>query len=91
MGKSIQKVMTRGVEALGLSQPVIESLFRKAEELRAHSAFLTFEPKGSTVFVGNGDGKTLGTLPVALPEKIWIIFDDYGDRWVATALLPREY
>jgi len=91
MGKSIQKVMTRGVQGLGLSQQAIESLFRKAEELRGASTFLTFEPKGSSVSIGDGDGKALGTLPVTLPEKVWIIFDDYGDRWVATALLPREY
>lgn len=91
MPKSVQKVITRGVKGLGLSQSAIESMFRKAEELRGTSHFLTFEPKGSSVFIGDGDGKTLATLPVMLPEKVWIKFDDYGDCWVATALLPREY
>lgn len=91
MGKAVEKVMTRGVANLHLPQSTIEKLFRKAEELREKSPFLTYDPKGSSVYIGDGDGKTLGTLPIHLPEKVWVIFDDYGDRFVATALLPREY
>lgn len=91
MGKSIEKVMTRGVQGLGLSESVTESLFRKAEELLPKSKFLSYEPKGSQVLVSDGDGHMLSTLSVSLPAKIWIIFDDYGDHYVATALLPKEY
>lgn len=91
MGKSIQKVMTRGVQDLGLPASVIGNLYRKAEELLSKSEFISFEPKGDQVVISDGNGKELGTTREQLPTKIWIIFDDYGDRWVATALLPSEY
>lgn len=91
MGKSIQKVMTSGVQGLGCSESVLERLFRKAEELLPTSKFISFEPKGGQITISNGDGKKLGTLNESLPTKIWIIFDDYGDRYVATMLLPSEY
>ena len=91
MGKSIQKVMTNGVQSLRLSESALERLFSKATELLSKSEFISFEPKGSQLTISNGDGKMLGTLNEVLPTKIWIIFDDYGDRFVATALLPSEY
>lgn len=91
MEKGMEIVMTNGVKNLGLSQDEINRLFRKAEELRPRSAFLVFDPKGNSVYIGNGDGHILGMLHLFLPEKVWVIFDDYGDRWVATALLPREH
>jgi len=91
MGKSIQKVITRGVQDLGLSAAIIATLFRKAEELLLKSKFISFEPKGNQVTVGDGNGHVLCTLQAILPAKTWIIFDDYGDRFVATLLLPSEY
>ncbi|MBW4081294.1 hypothetical protein [Paenibacillus sp. S150] len=91
MAKSIQKVITRGVQQLGISPSILESLFRKAEELLSSSTFLTFEPKGGSVLIGDGNGKSLGALNIVLPQKVWIVFDDYGNRWVATLLLPEEY
>lgn len=91
MGKSIQKVMTNGVQGLRLSDLVLERMFRKATELLPSSEFISFEPKDGQVKISNGDGKMLGTLKESLPAKIWIIFDDYGDRYVATMLLPSEY
>jgi hypothetical protein len=91
MAKSIQKVITRGVERMGLSQPVVESLFRRAEGLMRSSTFLVFEPQNGSVLIEDGNGKKLDTMSASLPRKVWIIFDDYGDRWVATLLLPEEY
>lgn len=91
MGKSIQKVMTRGVQELGLSSTVMDSLFRKAGDLLPKATFLSFVPEGNQVKIDDGDGRTLGSLPVTLPTKLWIISDDYVDRYVATALLPSEY
>ncbi|MCY9668723.1 hypothetical protein M5X11_28010 [Paenibacillus alginolyticus] len=78
MGKSVQKVMTRGVQNLGLSQTVIETLFKKAEGLLSSTTFLAFGPKGQAISINDGNGKSLGTLPFMLPEKVWIIFDDHG-------------
>lgn len=83
--------MTRGVQHLGLSPSTMHQLFSKANELRGKSYFLTFEPHGSNCKISDGNGKPLGTVSVILPVKIWILFDDYGDRFVATALLPEEY
>lgn len=91
MGKSIQKVMTRGAEQLGLPRIMTERLFQKAESLLKSSPFLVFDPKNGTIVVEDGNGKKLDTLSGVLPRKVWIIFDDYGDRWVATLLLPEEY
>ncbi len=91
MAKSIQKITTRGVESLNLSATVLNTLFSKAVEYKEKSPFISFQPKGSGVEVTNGNGRFLGNQNSFLPEKIWIIFDDYGDRLVATALLPSEY
>lgn len=91
MGKSIQKVMTRGVQDLGLLGEVIETLFRKATELLPTTQFISFDPKGNQVSISDGNGKVLGIWKESLPRKLWIKFDDYGDRWVATLLLPSEY
>ncbi|HEY0828323.1 MAG TPA: hypothetical protein VGE40_09525 [Bacilli bacterium] len=91
MAKSIQKVMTRGVQNLRCSEGVLENMFQKATELLPKSNFISFDPNGGQVNISNGDGVQLGTLNTLLPTKIWVIFDDYGDRFVATALLPSEY
>lgn len=91
MGKPVQKVVTRGVQNLGLSPVVMNLFFWKAESFGPKHEFLVFEPQGNRVVVGNGDGKQLDTLEMMLPEKVWVKTDDYGDRLVITALLPREY
>lgn len=91
MGKPIQKVITRGVQALGLPIDVLNQFFRKANSFLPKHEFLVFDPKGSQVMIGDGDGKKLDTIQMTLPEKVWVKTDDYGDRLVITALLPREY
>lgn len=91
MAKSIKKVMTRGTQQLNLPRMMIDRLFQKAESLLKHSTFLVFETKNETITVEDGNGKRLDTVSGALPQKVWIIFDDCGDHWVATLLLPEEY
>lgn len=91
MAKSVQQLMTRGVEGLGLSPTIMQTLFSQANKYRDRSPFLCFIQKGNQVEISDGNDKKLGSINVTLPTKIWIIFDDYGDRWVATALLPSEY
>ncbi|MFC4767175.1 hypothetical protein [Effusibacillus consociatus] len=91
MAKPVEQVMTQGVKRLQLSPVLLATLFGTAQKHLHLSTFIAFHPKGSQVQATDGNGKTLETLNVALPTKIWIIFDDYGNRWVATALLPDEY
>ncbi|TLS48823.1 hypothetical protein FE782_28610 [Paenibacillus antri] len=91
MGKPNQKVVTHGVQALGLPPVVMNLFFRKAESFLPKHEFLVFEPQGNQVVIGDGDGKQLDTMQMTLPEKVWVKTDDYGDRLVITALLPREY
>jgi len=91
MGKPNQKIMTRGVQDLRLSSSVMNLFFRKAESFLPKHDFLVFEPQGTRVIVSDGNGKRLDEIQISLPEKIWVKTDDYGDRQVITALLPREY
>jgi|GEM_PF-807089 hypothetical protein len=91
MGKPIQTVMTRGVERLDLPPHVLRTLFDKAIANKDKSPFISFQPKNGRVEITDGNDKILDTVNLHLPEKIWVIFDNYGDYLVATALLPREY
>lgn len=91
MAKPIQKLNTRGVEALRLPPDVMNLFFRKAESFLPKHDFLVFQPQGNRVVVSDGNGKQLDELKITLPEKVWVKADDYGDRWVITALLPQEY
>lgn len=91
MAKQIRTVMTRGVEGLNLSSHVMRTLFDKAIANKDKSSFISFHPKNGQVEITDGNEKKLDTASLTLPEKIWIIFDDYGDYIAATALLPREY
>ncbi|MFC0213858.1 hypothetical protein ACFFK0_15615 [Paenibacillus chartarius] len=91
MGKSVQKVMTRGVQHLNLPPAVVDLFFRKAESFLPKHDFLVFEPRGGRVAIGDGDGKRLDELQMSLPEKVWVKTDDYGHSLVMTALFPREY
>lgn len=91
MAKSIQKIITNGVQDLNLSASLLNTLFSKADEYKDKSPFISFHPKGTSVEITDGNGKFLGNQSGFLPQKIWIIFDDHGDRLVATALLPSEY
>lgn len=65
--------------------------FRKAESFLPKHDFLVFEPQGNRVVVSDGNGKKLNEMQMTLPEKVWVKSDDYGDKWVITALLSREY
>ena len=91
MGKPTEKVITRGVQNLNLPPVVMNLFFRKAESFLPKHDFLVFEPQGNRVVVSDGNGKKLDELQMTLPEKVWVKSDDYGDKWVITALLPREY
>lgn len=91
MGKPIQKVITRGMQQLGLAPAVINLFFRKAESFLPKHDFLVFQPQGNRIVIGDGDGKQLDALQITLPEKVWVKTDDYGDQLVITVLLPREY
>lgn len=91
MGKPVQKVIMRGVQYLSLPPVVMNLFFRKAESFLPKHEFLVFEPQGNRVVMSDGNGKKLDELQLMLPEKVWVKTDDYGDRLVITALLPREY
>jgi len=91
MAKPKQKVVTRGVQGLGLDPMLLQLMFRKAESFYPKHDFLVFDPSGGRVTVGDGDGKKLDEIQTRLPEKVWLKTDDYGHQLVITALLPSEY
>lgn len=89
--KSIKKYQTPGVIDLNLNPIVLQTIMLKAEHLMNESTFLSFKPKGTQLVIEDGNNNELESLNITIPEKLWIVFDDYGTHWVQTALLPDEY
>jgi hypothetical protein len=91
MEKKTEYLMTSGIASYvnTIDVPLLTGI---AERLHTdENYFIAFKPKGNQTTVTNGNNDTLMTLNTKVPETMYYIRDDYGDRYVSTLLFCYEY
>lgn len=84
-------VLTSGVKDLDLETSLLSLLFQIAYMYRDEDYMIVFTPNEYGTLVTDGNHKSLISITYQIPETIWIMYDEYPDYLLFTALLPTEH